>query len=234
MAEKSIKNQTIALAGIFQAAEQVQELAWQGRHADSLLKQCVQSILCTNPSSVEDVYDGIHNLSRGFKLLQQQLGGQMAGRKIEITRHVATLMQLERRLSENASALQKVQSELARIQSRYESALAQEAEEYDDEFEEDEEDSFSASHISNPLDDAIDDIARLYKDIISPLGNKVIVQGEQRFLADEYKAKLIRVFLMAALRSVVLWSQCGGNRFKIIWHRNKHIECAKSMTEWKH
>lgn len=204
MADKSIKNQTIALAGIFQCCEQVREIAYNGQHNADKLETAIHSLFQLEADNIEDVYGGLHNLKRGSAVVRQQLGGEAMGRDIEITRNVATLLHLEKVLTNNAKAMQELRGSL-------ESVISQ------------------AQYFDNTHDNVITHLADIYKNTISPLGNKVIVNGEQRFLADEDKAKLIRVFLLSALRSAVLWRQCGGNRFKLIWQRAQHIEAAKHL-----
>ncbi len=204
MAEKSIQNQTIALLGIFQCCEQVRTIASSGQHHADSLETAVHSLLQLEAHDVEEVYGGLHNLRRGAVVLQQQLGNEATGRDIEITRNAATLLHLERALMGNPQAI-------AQLRRGLETVISQ------------------AQYFEMTHDNIISNLADLYSKTISPLGNKVIVQGEQRFLADEHKAKLIRVFLLAALRSAVLWRQCGGNRFKLIWQRNKHIQAAQQL-----
>lgn len=205
MAEKSILNQTIALAGMFQACEQVREIAYSGQYNADMLETAIHSLMQLESNNVEDIYGGFHNLNRGSQVLQKQLGGEASGRDIEITRNVATLLHLERNLMNNANALKSLRRGM-------ETAISQ------------------AQYFDNTHENVISNIADIYKTTISPLGSKVIVNGEQQFLADESKAKLIRVFLLAALRSAVLWRQCGGNRFKLIMQRTKHIQAAKQIN----
>lgn len=206
MAEHSIENQTLALAGMFQACEQVREVAYTGQYNADRLETAVHSLLQLEAHEPEDIYGGRHNLYRGAQVLQKQLGGEASGRDIEITRNIATLLHLERALMGNTQAVNKLRSGIEAVISQ-------------------------AQYFDNTHTNVISNLADIYRTTISPLGNKVIVNGEQRFLADEDKAKLIRVFLLAALRSAVLWRQCGGNRFKLIWQRTKHIEAAKQLIK---
>ena len=204
MAEKSIENQTVALVGMFQACEQVREIAYTGQYSEDILETAIHSLLQLESHNIEDIYGGFHNLQRGSQVLQKQLGGEASGRDIEITRNVATLLHLERNLMNDQQALRKLRSGIEAVISQ-------------------------AQYFDNTHENVLSNLADIYRTTISPLGSKVIVNGEQRFLADEDKAKLIRVFLLAALRSAVLWRQCGGNRFKLIWQRNKHINAAKNL-----
>lgn len=205
MAEKSIYNQTIALAGLFQACGQVRSIANDGTHNQRELHTAIDSIFKMDASDVWDIYGDRFALVRGAKLLTDQLNGQISKRDIHITRHVSSLLSLERKLMANHQAVNALQHGIA---------LAKEA--------------FTAQEEKN-YGCAIDDLAEIYVNVISPLGAKIMVQGEKHFLNDETNAKLIRVFLLAGLRSVVLWRQCGGNQLKFIWNRAKHVEAAQKI-----
>lgn len=204
MAEKSIYNQTIALAGLFQACGQVRSIANDGTHNQRELHTAIDSIFQLDASDVWGIYGDRFALVRGAKLLTGQLNGQISKRDIHITRHVSALISLERKLMANNQAVSALQHGIA---------VAKEA--------------FTAQE--NNYGRAIDDLADVYINVISPLGAKVMVQGEKRFLGDETNAKLIRVFLLAGIRSAVLWRQCGGNQLKFIWNRSKHVKAAQEI-----
>jgi high frequency lysogenization protein len=46
-----------------------------------------------------------------------------------------------------------------------------------------------------------------------------MVNGEHNHLSNPDNANKIRAFLLAAMRSAVLWSQCGGSRWQIMFKR---------------
>lgn len=205
MAEKSIYNQTIALAGLFQACGQVRSIANDGTHNQRELHTAIDSIFKMDASDVWDIYGDRFALVRGAKLLTDQLNGQISKRDIHITRHVSALISLERKLMSNPNAVRALQNGIQAAKTAFE---AQEDKSYKQ---------------------AIDDLADVYSHVVSPLGAKVMVQGEKRFLSDENNAKIIRVLLLAGVRSAVLWRQCGGNQLKFIWNRAKHVEAAQKI-----
>jgi len=61
--------QTIALAGIAQAAFLVDQLAQYGLAAQDKLSTCLESLFITNPSSTVEVYGRIDNLRLGLQRL---------------------------------------------------------------------------------------------------------------------------------------------------------------------
>lgn len=211
MAQKNIENQTIALAAAFQAIEQVEELAWNGVYSEQHLDTSISSILCTKPKSVVQIYDNLHMLSRGFRVLQQQLSGNVSGKKMEITRHMSALLNLANALQKNKKNMQNI---AAAIQS---SKIIQHNE--------------GTENASKPL---IVALSNAYIENISPLGRKVIIEGKESHLNNEHNSQVIRVFLLATIRALVLWNQLGGNRLRLILNRSKHINYAKKMSSISH
>ena len=55
---KSLHDQTLALAGLFQAAALVRQIAHNGSCSDESLETCIHSLFATDPASTLDVYGG--------------------------------------------------------------------------------------------------------------------------------------------------------------------------------
>jgi len=72
-------------------------------------------------------------------------------------------------------------------------------------------------------------LGALYKETISTLEPKIIVQGEQPYLSNESNASKVRALLLAGIRSAVLWRQCNGSRWHILFGRKQYINEAKVM-----
>ena len=202
MAEHTIENQSIALCGAFQACQEVRELAWTGQYNERHLSTAIHSLFQLEASDVEEVYGGLHNVREGGVVMQRQLENASQGQDIDVTRYLVTLIALERRLSRSPEAMDRLASGLQQAM--------QQAQFFDE-----------PNHPN-----VLAQIADLYRQTVSPLGRKVLVNGEQRFLADESKANTIRVLLLAALRSLVLWRQCGGTRLRLLFKRQRYQECA--------
>ena len=69
---KTITNQTIALAGIAQAAALVHQLATTGKADNAALEASIGSILKIDSDSVLDIYGGLANLKLGLEQLNIQ------------------------------------------------------------------------------------------------------------------------------------------------------------------
>jgi high frequency lysogenization protein len=75
-------------------------------------------------------------------------------------------------------------------------------------------------------------ISSLYKDTISTLQPKIVVQGERAYLSNDINANKVRALLFAGIRAAVLWRQCGGSRWHILFGRKKYLsECQYLLAE---
>src|SRR6056300_330596 len=104
--------QTIALAGVFQAASLVDQIARQGLVAQDALEASVASLFVTNPPQTEDVYGGRRelkfNLATGLKELRNMLDKGGNALSPQITRYVLSMIALERKLAKNPQFLQLI------------------------------------------------------------------------------------------------------------------------------
>ena len=70
----SIENSTLALAGMYQSAKLVRDIARQGLIDQEPFEASLNSILKIDASSVEDVYGESVDLKVGLQTLCKQLG----------------------------------------------------------------------------------------------------------------------------------------------------------------
>jgi high frequency lysogenization protein len=192
---KTLTNQTIALAGLTQSVRLVQSIAKSGAADTADMEASVGSVLKINADDVLDVYGGLDKLKTGIRLLEKQLGGpDLVDR--ELARYAASLVFLERKLQSQPHMLNA-------IRAGVEKATAQ------------------AAHFGVLHEEVLAGLADVYQETISRLGPRVMVQGEPRHLTNPDNANKIRALLLAGIRSVVLWRQCGGNRWKFLLYRRK-------------
>ena len=192
----TITNQTIALAGIAQAAALVQQLATKGTADPAALEASIASILKIDSDSVIDVYGG--GLS-GIKLGLEQLNLQMTGYKIvnpEQARYSASLVFLENQLSGRKDLLTTIQIGITKAQAQSE-------------------------HFGLLHENVLANLGEVYQSTISTLQPRIMVNGEQRYLSSHDVANKIRACLLAGIRSAILWKQCGGTRWKFLLFRKK-------------
>ena len=192
----TITNQTIALAGIAQAAALVQQLATKGTAEPTALETSIASILKIDSDSVLDIYGGGLD---GLKLGLTQLNIQMTGFKIvnpEQARYSASLVFLENQLSGRKDLLKTIQIGVSKAQAQSE--------------------HFGVLH-----ENVLANLGEVYQNTISTLQPRIMVNGEQEYLSRPDIANKIRACLLAGIRSAILWKQCGGARWKFLLYRKK-------------
>ena len=191
----TITHQTIALAGIAQAAALVQQLATTGTADTAAMEASIASILKVDSDNVIDVYGSLG----GIKLGLRQLNEQMTGYKIvnpEQARYSASLVFLEKQLSERKDLLKIIQTGIVKAQAQSE--------------------SFGLLH-----ENVLANLGEIYQNSISTLQPRIMVNGEEAYLSRPDIANKIRACLLAGIRSAILWKQCGGTRWKFLFFRKK-------------
>jgi high frequency lysogenization protein len=197
----SIENNTIALAGIFQAAELVRQIARQGMLDQAPFEASIQSVLKLNADSILDVYSGLSGIRTGLRVLCQQLDNGTK-RNMEVMQYVLGIIFLERKLA-------KRQDMLAQIKSEIEKTV------------------YETNTYSATSPQIVEQLANLYAQTLSTFDYRIKVSGEQRFLENSYNADKIRALLLAGIRSAVLWRQKGGKRLQFIFSRAKILRTAQ-------
>jgi high frequency lysogenization protein len=211
----AMKDQTITLAAIFQAAYLVQQVSRTGQVDENDLTVLVNSITITSPENTLAVYGGdLANVKLGLKLLINHLGDPSSensnseGKKVkdpELTRYIIGLINLERKLA-------KQPKQLTKLGERIDASKRQ------------------IDHYSITSDTLISSFASIYSDIISPLGARIQVTGEPTILKQSINQHKIRALLLAGIRSAVLWRQVGGKRRSIFFNRSKIVKTAQQLV----
>ena len=197
--------QTLALAGIYQAASLVKQIANTGKANSAHIDASIETLFRFNADNVEQIYGSVASISHGVKVLHQHLKDK-SNRDLEITKYVISLLMLERKLSGNNKMLDEIDQRLKKIEAKF--------------------DFFPLNH-----ENTFAKIGQLYKDTISTLGPKIIVSGEQPYLSNEINASKVRALLFAGIRSAVLWRQCGGSRWQFLFGQKAYInECEKILN----
>ncbi len=200
----SIDNQALALAGIFQATWQVRELAWQGRSDEGALCASLGSLFKLDASDVDDIFGSREGLLHGLQILVQQLGGDAERRDLDISRYSVTLLHLENKLHRDGTAMQRIHDDILRARETLQ--------------------QFPLDHPNMSAR-----LAEIYSQTISPMSPRIMVNGSPLHLGDADTASRIRALLLAGIRSAVLWRQCGGTRFRLLWRRSRYINAAQRM-----
>ena len=206
MTQYSITDRTLALAGIFQAAGLVQAMAERGSCDPDAFETSIRSIFDVNPRNAEVIFGGVAGLRLGLQGLLEHLSGKQTPHKAQIVKYGVGVLYLERQLAKKPDMLDRISVgiERARQQSKH----------------------FSITH-SNVLAS----LAGCYSDTVSTLTPRIIVSGEQGHLSNPVVANAVRALLLAAIRSAVLWRQCGGNRIQLLFGRRKLLAEARHLLD---
>ncbi len=102
-------DQTLALAGIYQAASLVKQIANTGMANSAHIESSIETLFRFDAASVEEVYGSVAGVSHGVKVLLQHLNDR-GSRDIEITKYVISLIMLEKKLSNHPDMLDDITS----------------------------------------------------------------------------------------------------------------------------
>jgi high frequency lysogenization protein len=196
------QDRLIALAGIYQAALCVKQVARQGNVDTDAMEPCVYSLFQTDAASVPEIFGKPGSLSAGVSELQGQLTGRRA-RELELTRYVIALLKLERVLSDRAQMVATISAGIAEARTKL--------------------DHFPMLHPN-----LLAHLADVYSRTVSRLQPRVMVQGDPRYLQIPDNQNRIRALLLAGIRAAWLWRQVGGSRWKILLGRKQLLASANA------
>ncbi|SHK43479.1 high frequency lysogenization protein [Marinobacter antarcticus] len=204
---RSLHDQTLALAGVFQAANLVQQIANNGHCNDTSLEACLRSLFATNPATTLDVYGGeLTDVREGLVTLSTVMSEQSKQQDIEVLRYVLNLIHLESKLNRHSDMLDVIGSRID--QARH-----------------------TASHFGYIHTNLISNLASIYTDTISTFRQRIQVSGNPSLLQRDENAAKVRALLLAGIRSAVLWRQTGGRRWQLVLSRRKVIQHARELAE---
>lgn len=200
----SLTDRTLALAGVFQAAWLVHQVATTGRCDESALETCINSVFNISPAQAESVYGSSLCLANGLRLIEENFASSPAERNLEITKYALSLLYLERKVAKRADLLNRVGEGIERAKTQL-------------------------KHFPQTHPNILASLADTYSNTISTMTPRIIVSGEQGYLSNPDVANKVRAILLGGIRSAVLWSQCGGSRFALLFSRRKIIDEARRI-----
>ena len=201
-----LENQTIALAGLFQAAHLVDQMANSGKLSSTAFDCSFESLFKFEAETTLEIYDDVANLELGFSAMIKYLGGENKNTGKNIAYYVLTMLKLSTLLLANDSLAEKLQRSLLDIK-------------------------VSAREFELNQESIVARIDGLYQDKISNLEPRIMVQGDQMHLQNSNNAAKVRTLLLAGIRAAVLWNQLGGSKWKLVMSRRKYVNQAQLFQE---
>ncbi|MGB1109741.1 MAG: high frequency lysogenization protein HflD [Gammaproteobacteria bacterium] len=201
MSRHSTRDRTLALGGVFHGCALAHQVASTGRISEQSMGQAVNSVLDINAPDVESVYGSPMNIEDGLR----SLIALRESRNGMINRYVIGILTLERILHRRPEIKDKLGEGIRKAAEQ------------------------AAYFGSNAHESVVAALAELYKTLISPLGPRIMINGEAVYLENPRHADEIRALLLVSLRSAVLWRQIGGSRFKLIFGFKSMVREAQKM-----
>lgn len=185
--------QTIALAGVFQAAAIVDQLARTGQCDERAWNTLIHATVDTDPTSFEAIYGGHHNnLRQGLEILNAVVGRDRTDPAV--LRYGFSLLMLMQKLRQQPQMLDTLGQRLTRIQGQ-------------------------AEHFGDTHENVVASLGELYQDTISTFRQRIVVQGDPGLLQQRMMPERVRTALLSGIRFALLWHQQGGRRWKLLFQR---------------
>ena len=191
--DSPISRQVLALAGVFQAAVVVDELARTGQVDERAWQTLIRATVDTDPESFEAIYGGHPNyLRQGLDTLNAVVGKQQANPVV--LRYGFSLLLLSQKLRKSPQMMDTLGTRLTRVQGQ-------------------------ATHFGDTHENVVASLGEIYQDTISTFRYRIVVQGEPSLLQQRMMPERVRAALLAGVRFALLWHQQGGRRWKLIFQR---------------
>ncbi len=199
-------DKAMALAGIFQAATLVDRLARTGQADEADMAVCLGSILVTDPADCASVYGGLEGLRTGMEAICHHFGTPpTAGRRdYEVVRYVLSCMQIAHKLDRRPEVRRALGSGIERVRPQ-------------------------TGHFPLTHDNVLASLADLYTNSIGRIRPRIVVKGQVAHLTNPRQINRVRALLLAAIRSAVLWRQCGGRRLEFFYRRRLMVTQARRL-----
>ncbi|HFC30858.1 MAG TPA: lysogenization regulator HflD [Oceanospirillales bacterium] len=202
-----MKNKTIALAGVCQAAFFANELASTGKIRDLTgYYASLESLYTIDANDISEVYgNDYYHIKTGLKTLRYAFNRD--NDYVTILKYALTLLTLERKLIKRPDYLEKIQKGIL------DSRTLREA-----------EDRYPPAVVRK--------LASTYSSTVSLLQPRIILSGKPEYLKQTEITEKIRAILLSGIRFAVLWSQMGGTQWQLLFKRRQLVENAKELLKY--
>jgi high frequency lysogenization protein len=206
----SYNERTLALAGIFQSASLVHQLATTGYADEEATLASIESLFMIDADDVPSVFSGTQGISLGLRALADYTGSNKSEASMAVLAYVFSLMHLTHKLLHKTELLEQLSQLIKDVkrQKEYFESMQQE------------------SAINSTLLARFSDI---YSETISTLQPRIIVKGNSDYLQQDDIVNRIRSLLLAGVRAAVLWEQLGGGRLQFLLKRKLFALTAQEM-----
>jgi high frequency lysogenization protein len=202
----STQDRALALAGVFQAAALVADVAHDRPLDEPALRTTLGSVLVEDPDAVADVFGGVAGVRLGLLMVRDALDPARSRGHAEVLRYGFSVVQVERRFARRPELRRLLDQRLGRIREQL-------------------------AHFDLLHETIVGAYASLYQDTLSTLRQRIQVVGDASALQDPRNADRIRALLLGGVRAAVLWHQLGGRRWRLVLNRRAVQHAAAELYE---
>jgi len=199
-----MREQTIALAAVYQSAILAHELANSGAVRDQKSWEVsLNSLYKIDAKSTEDIFNNdLSGLALGLNTLIKSFNKD--NYYINVIKYTITLLSLASKLQQRPEMMETIAKGL--------------------------NDSKVLQNTDDPLNSSVvAKLAQIYSKTISQMQPRVIVAGQPFHLKDQAITEKIRAILLSGIRAAVLWKQLGGTQLQLLFKRKAFIDEAKKL-----
>ncbi len=208
------RDQVIALAGLFQSAMLVYQLANKDSHDEYALQHSSLSVLRVDAQSVTEVFSCLRGVSMGCEVVDQVFGGRLGATSRDIFQYSVSMHQLGIKLEGFPHVSDVVQQRLEELAQEFKiNGMEQDIELGEEQ----------SAHL-------YDELAALYAKTVSTLEPRIMVHGSQGKLNNPRTVSRVRSALFAGIRAALLWHQLGGRRWQLMLHRRSYQSIARRIA----
>jgi len=203
MTHNDTQSQAWALAALFLAIDNVRAIAERGEVQTDAELTLLPSLLTYNAADIADYYGDPAPLARGRRAYQRTFQQKNDEQTL---RYSAQILHVERRLAKKVALMRTLKERLH---------AAQRQAEY-----------YPVNH-----DNLIASFAATYQETASLAAGRILIRGEPQWLRQPDMTNRIRALLLAGVRAAALWRAYGGNRYTLLFARDK-VEAAMQKLDF--
>ncbi len=199
------EEKALALAGLFQAAALVQQVARTGEADSDAFSSLVESIFVLDPKNVEEVYGGVKGVKLGVDTLLLVLKEKESARYADAIRYAIGMLHVEKLLRRESDINSVLRSRLEQITNQLQHF-----------------DGVTSQGIISKLND-------IYLDTLAKFKFRIQVNGDPTHLQRAENAAKIRAILLSGIRSAMLWRQMGGSRLQFAFGKGRLVKALEQL-----
>jgi high frequency lysogenization protein len=190
-------NKTMALAGIFQAAILVHQIAFNQKYNEQAFLSSIESILKINLPDVASLFGNSENIQYGLSYLIYYSTNDSTKKEDKLLiKYLLYMTKLAKHVLSNKNLFNRLQHRLKGI-------------------------NLQAEHLGHLHDIVIRELALLYRQSFVSIGLDIPVFGKRSCFKGNDTLNKIYALLLAGIRASVLWYQVGGSRLELFFSRTR-------------